>query len=38
MTNETLTVDAVAFSFQTIDLNEVETLEEAAVAGGSSAS
>jgi len=38
MTNNTLTIEAVAFEFETIDLNEVETLEEAAVAGGSCAS
>ena len=36
MTNEKLTVEAVAFTAETISLNEVETMEESFAAGNSS--
>lgn len=36
MKNETITVDAVAFTAETFNLNEVETMEESFAASGSS--
>jgi hypothetical protein len=36
MINEKLTVDAVAFTAETVNLNEVETMEESFAAAGSS--
>jgi hypothetical protein len=36
MTNEKLTVDAVAFTAETVNLNEVETMEESFAAASSS--
>jgi len=36
MTNEKITVDAVAFTTETVNLNDVETMEESFAASGSS--
>ena len=36
MNNEKLTVEAVAFTAETVNLNEVETMEESFAAGSSS--
>ena len=36
MTNDKITVDAVAFTAETVNLNEVETMEESFAASGCS--
>ena len=36
MTNEKVTVDAVALTAETVNLNDVETMEESFAAAGSS--